>query len=445
MKSLTSRLVVLGILQLVLLAGTAFAIFVAEGPHEPGRPEEYVLPDMVRRLEDAIDQPAELQHALDELSDHRIEVSLYDAAGQLIATNVEPALAFPRHRRPPGEPRTGPPLAFPREPHVMVRWLRVHGERGYLVARGVHGRPPGAIGPVLVLICGFAIVVAGALLTARWILRPIERLSRTARALGSGNLAARSRIDRSDEIGELGHRIDDMADRIERLLVTEKELLANVAHELRTPLTRIGVALDLAGEGDAEAARAALAEIAVDVGELEAIVDDILTTMRFEIAGGGAQLPLRRELVTARAVADAAAERLRARHPGRPLVVDVTADASIDVDRVLFRRAIDNLLANAHKYTPDATAPIELDVSQANDRVVFEVRDRGIGIQAADLPRIFTAFFRGDRSRSRETGGVGLGLTLAKRIVDAHGGTIDVTSSPGTGSVFRVAVPVATT
>ena len=305
-------------------------------------------------------------------------------------------------------------------------------------------RPPGAIGPLLVLICGFLIVVAGALVTARWIVRPIERLSRTARALGAGDLSARSRLDRSDEIGELGRRIDDMADRIERLLVTEKELLANVAHELRTPLTRIGVALDLASEGNAERARDSLAEIAVDVAELETIVDDILTTMRFEIAGTGAQLPLRRELTPARTLADAAADRMRARHPERPLVVTVADDApAIDIDRMLFRRAVDNLIENAHKYTPDRDAPIELALSRDGTSAVIEVRDRGIGISAKDLPRVFTAFFRGDRSRSRETGGVGLGLTLAKRIVEAHGGTIGVTSAPSAGTTVRIAVPAA--
>jgi signal transduction histidine kinase len=283
-------------------------------------------------------------------------------------------------------------------------------------------------------------MVIGALITARWIVQPIDRLSRTARALGAGELSARSRLDRSDEIGELGHRIDEMADRIERLLVTEKELLANVAHELRTPLTRIGVALDLAGEGDSEAARASLAEIAIDIAELETIVDDILTAMRFEVSS--AEFPLKRAVLPPAEIADAAASRLRTRHPSRPLVTHVASDLpAIHVDRVLFRRVIDNLLENAHKYSPDPSAPLALEVSRDGKRIVFELRDKGIGILAEDLPKVFTAFFRGDKSRSRETGGVGLGLTLAKRIVEAHDGTIEITSKPGQGTNVRVAVP----
>jgi signal transduction histidine kinase len=108
---------------------------------------------------------------------------------------------------------------------------------------------------------------------------------------------------------------------------------------------------------------------------------------------------------------------------------------------VLFRRVIDNLLENAHKYSPDPDAAIELVASHQGDDVAFEVRDRGIGIAPEDLPRIFTAFFRTERSRSRETGGVGLGLTLARRIVEAHGGTIEATSAVNVGTTLRVTIP----
>ncbi|HEX4417694.1 MAG TPA: HAMP domain-containing sensor histidine kinase [Kofleriaceae bacterium] len=508
-RSLASRLVVLGLGQLVLLAATAVIIFIAEGPHEEADPEEKLPAAVVARLEHLIDTPAALAQALDELRTQRVEISLYDETRTLLASNVDPPLAIPPkppmrhgHHPPPDDRATGgagssdrpPPPSFddragpppddraggppgpppppddraggppgppPGSPDfesaMRTRWiaarhrlilpLHVHGGRGVLVARGVNGDPPGVIGPLLVLIGGVLILVIGALITARWIVRPIERLSRTARALGSGDLQARSRLDRDDEIGELGHRFDEMAERISSLLVTEKELLANVAHELRTPLTRIGVALDLANEGDAEAARSSIVEIAVDVSELEAIVDDILTAMRFEIAPGKgpAQLPLRRAVVPAGEIAAAAADRLRARHASRPLEVTLADDLpAIHVDPVLFRRVIDNLLENAHKYTPDTGSPIELAVThdgRDGGDVAFEVRDRGVGISAEDLPRIFAAFFRGERSRSRETGGVGLGLTLARRIVEAHDGAIDVTSVVNAGTTVRVTIP----
>ena len=477
-RSLASRLVALGVLQFALFVGAAVVFVIADGPRREPRPRDHLVPPVLQRLEGLVDQPAALQAALDELEHKRIEVSVYDAQRQLVATNVDPPLAIPERRRfrrpppppgedrpppppgedrpppPPGEDRDGPPPpgppphgpppdrddGGPREPRATVLGFNVHGGRGFLVARGVH-HAPSLAGPILTVCCGLAILVLGALLTARWIVRPIERLSRTARALGAGELRARSRLERSDEIGELGYRIDEMADRIEGLLVSEKELLANVAHELRTPLTRIGVALDLASEGDAEAARASLAEIAVDVSELETIVDDILMAMRFEVAGT-AQLPLRRAVTAPAEIARASEDRMRGRHPGRPLEVAVAAALPpIHIDPRLFRRVIDNLLENAHKYSPDPDARIDLTVTAEDGRVVFEIRDRGIGITADDLPRVFTPFFRGDRSRSREAGGVGLGLTLAKRIVAAHDGTIDLTSTPGVGTTVRVSVP----
>jgi signal transduction histidine kinase len=461
-RSLASRMVALGVLQFALFIDTAIAFFIAEGPREEPRPRDHIVPAVVQRLEGLVDQPGALQAALEDLERKHIEVSLYNAQRQLVATNVDPPLAIPERRRwrsaPPGSASPGsatpgsaspgsatpdPAAAAAARRRSMVMAFHVRGERGYLVARGVH-RAPSLAGPLLTVICGLVILVLGALLTARWIVRPIERLSRTARALGSADLTARSRLERTDEIGELGRRIDEMADRIEGLLVSEKELLANVAHELRTPLTRIGVALDLASEGDAGAARASLAEIAVDVSELETIVDDILMAMRFEVAGT-AELPLRRAVLAPAEIARAAEDRLRGRHPGRPLEVAV-ADAlpPIHVDPRLFRRVIDNLLENAHKYSPDPDARLDLAVIAAGDGgVAFELRDRGIGITADDLPRVFAPFFRGDRSRSREAGGVGLGLTLAKRIVTAHGGTIELSSTPGTGTTVRVTVPAA--
>ncbi len=454
-RSLASRLVLVALVQLVLLAATGAVIALVQGPRGEAHPHDVLDHATLAHLEALVDQPDALAAALADIEEQRVEVSIYDANKQLVASNVDPPLAIPPRRRhgpppgpSPGEPPhddAGPPppppdTRLPGESRAMVIGFHIHGQRGYLVARGVHTRPSFASGPLLALICGFIVMVLGALITARWLVQPIDRLSRTARALGAGELSARSRLGRSDEIGELGHRIDEMADRIETLLSTEKELLANVAHELRTPLTRIGVALDLASEGDAEAARASLAEIAVDVAELSTIVDDILTAMRFEVGSG--DFPLRRVVTMPSEIAKASASRLRARHPNRPLEVEVASDLpAIHVDPVLFRRVIDNLLENGHKYTPDGSAPLVLSVSRSATGVAFAVRDRGIGILPKDLPRVFTAFFRGDRSRSRETGGVGLGLTLAKRIVEAHDGSIDVASTPGDGTTVRVIIP----
>ena len=109
----------------------------------------------------------------------------------------------------------------------------------------------------------------------------------------------------------------------------------------------------------------------------------------------------------------------------------------------LFRRVIDNLLENSHNYTPDRDSPIELAAARVGDSVAFQIRDKGVGLSADELPHVFDPFWRSERSRSRATGGVGLGLTLAKRIVDAHGGEINVASEVGVGTVVRITVPIA--
>lgn len=313
-----------------------------------------------------------------------------------------------------------------------------------LVAR--FERPkPSQLPALLTLASGLIVVGIGAFLTARWIARPLDQVTEAARALGKGNLRARADLARTNILGDVGHAFNEMAERIQGLLLAEKELLANVSHELRTPLARIRVALDLAVEGDAEAARASLAEIALDLSELEALIDDVLHATKLELgegSGAATLFALHVEDVAPGAIVAQVSERFRAYHPNRQLDVVVEDDLpSIPVDPVLFRRVIDNLLENAHKYSPDPESRVRLRVFPEGAGVGFEVVDRGMGISKEDLPSVFTAFFRGEKSRSRGTGGVGLGLTLAKRIVEAHRGTIEVASAKGEGTTVRLTVP----
>jgi signal transduction histidine kinase len=195
-----------------------------------------------------------------------------------------------------------------------------------------------------------------------------------------------------------------------------------------------------------------LSEIATDLGELEILVEDVLIATRIELAADEAPgaLAMRRERIEASAIVERATQRFHSIHPDRTLEVQVDeADPrgrpSIEVDPMLFRRVLDNLLENAHKYSPDPSSPIGLQVRSESPHVIFEVRDRGVGIPASDLPHVFDPFFRGERSRDRRSGGVGLGLTLARRIVEAHGGRISIESRPGAGTTARVALPTIQT
>jgi signal transduction histidine kinase len=283
---------------------------------------------------------------------------------------------------------------------------------------------------------------------ARSITAPLERLAKQSRALGAGDLSARSGLRSSDEIGDLARAFDEMAERVVNLRRSEKELLANVSHELRTPLARIRMALDLAREGDTARAAGYVADIEEDLEELERLLDDVMTAARLDLSRGGTgdpMPPLRRRLVSAGELLDAARARFEKRLPDRSLSIQLTPRApDIDADPNLLRRVLDNLLDNAAKFSePTTTIDLVARVDDAEGALVLEVRDHGIGIATADLERIFEPFFRADRSRTRSTGGVGLGLALSRRIVEAHGGTITAQSELERGSCFRVLIPAA--
>jgi len=295
------------------------------------------------------------------------------------------------------------------------------------------------------LVFGFLVLIlaVGSIPLVRQITSPLERLTRSVEKFGQGDLTARAGLDRGDEVGDLARAFDDMAGRIEKLVRSEKEFLANVSHELRTPLARVRVALELAAEGDEAKARACLKEIAADLEELERLVGDVLTAARLDLARGraGAEAAaLRRVTVAGEDLLRQAAARFRSLHPDRTLTVEVAGELpELQADPALLRRAVDNLLDNACAYS-DADRPIVLAAVADGAALTIEVRDRGIGIAPEDRARLFTPFFRADRSRARNTGGVGLGLHLAREIVEAHGGTITVESTPGAGTTFKIRV-----
>ncbi len=429
-----------GLLLLLLVAVAFGAVWALLGRGQmlrnPDRLARYAASQAAEYRGDPSRLAAELHRAAEAFG---VELAVYADSGEALAASDETA---------------PPPVA--EEDRARLDAGPVHLPRRMAWAARLPGQPPAymvmAAPPRSLPLSRDAALLAAYLLAlavasiplARAIARPLERLTLTARRLGEGDLAARSGLRGGDEVGELAHAFDEMAERLETLLRSEKELLANVSHELRTPLSRIRVALDLAAEGDVTRARRYLEEIRLDLSELDQLLEDVLTAARLDLASSRAwAMPLRREQVESADLVARAEARFRSAHPGR--VLEVRTEGAlplVDADPVLLRRALDNVLENAAKYS-EAPASVELTARAGGAALELEVRDKGIGMDPADLARLFTPFFRSDRSRARGTGGVGLGLVLARRIVEAHGGTVSVESEPGRGTAVRLRVPAS--
>jgi two-component system, OmpR family, sensor kinase len=331
---------------------------------------------------------------------------------------------------------------------VLPRGLMAYpcpaGHGGGYVVMQRPGPPPFSWKQLLVLITVAILVVAIASIPfARSIAKPIERMVAVTRAFGRGDLGSRAEATRKDEVGALATAFNEMAEQLERLIRSEKEFLANVSHELRTPMARIRVVLETAQE-DPPRAHGLLKEIGIDLADLEGLVENVMESMRLDMGSVNmvrTELPVSFRAIQMNAVGTEAVERFRRLHPHRRITLTTPPD-SIEViaDPQLLRRLLDNLLENARKYSNDNNL-IAMTVKGGPDAAMVVVRDEGIGIDPADLAHVFKPFFRGDRSRSRETGGAGLGLSLAKRIADAHHGTLAIESHPGRGTAVQFTLP----
>jgi signal transduction histidine kinase len=299
--------------------------------------------------------------------------------------------------------------------------------------------PPGAFRHDAAIFFGVAFLLLAlvSIPVARSIARPLEKLGALSRELGAGNLAVRADTSRRDEVGDLARAFNDMAERVQKLRHAEKELLANVSHELRTPLARMRVVIELASDGDPAKVKRYLRDISEDLSELETLLEEVIDSARLDLIEGKSVNPYAATGVPVEIgeLVDEVTKKFRERF-GRTIAVKIPDEAiSVVADKVMLRRVIDNFVDNARKYSPeDKPISIEVDTIDDGSRVRVAVVDEGRGISADDLPHVFTSFFRADRSRTRNTGGVGLGLSLARRIVEAHGGQIDLESELGKGT-----------
>ncbi|HEX5690692.1 MAG TPA: ATP-binding protein, partial [Roseiflexaceae bacterium] len=320
--------------------------------------------------------------------------------------------------------------------------------------------------PLLILLLLFAVVVSIGLgyALSQTLAQRMAALNQGARALAEGDLHARVDVGGSDELAALAGEFNSMAAQLaaaaaerERLELARRDLIAAISHDLRTPLASLRVMTEALADGlieDPATTARYLATMRGQIGHLSGLIDDLFELA--QIDAGALRLELQRASLND-LISDAL-EGLRPQASARG--VQLQGQISPDIGRVLvapqkIERVLYNLVTNAIRHTPsDGVVTISASSEfsgvgsqspavsrETQNWVLIEVTDTGEGIAAEDLPRIFDRFYRGEKSRSRATGGAGLGLAIARGIVEAHGGSIWAESDPGNGARFRFTLP----
>ncbi|GID29260.1 sensor histidine kinase [Paractinoplanes brasiliensis] len=292
----------------------------------------------------------------------------------------------------------------------------------------------GAAGLVLV-------ALVGTFLIARQVSSPVRRLTGASQMLAAGQLDARVRIKGAGELARLGSSFNSMAEAVQQSEERQRRLVADVAHEMRTPLSNLRGYLEGLSDGVIEPSRELFVSLHEETMLQSRILDDLQVLALAEAGDlGYTRTPIDLAELASLSVT---AHRAVAAEAQVALTVDASAPAWVSADQDRIRQVLGNLLTNAIRYT-DREGQVLVRVRAENGEAVLTVQDTGVGIAPGDLPHVFDRFWRADPARQRATGGTGLGLTIAQRIVADHGGRIDVESRQHVGTTFTVRLPLST-
>lgn len=290
------------------------------------------------------------------------------------------------------------------------------------------------------IITGLAAAVAVSVFVSRRVVNPIRQMMQASRHIAEGHYRERVSVTGDDELGQLARSFNRMAATLEQTETMRRDLIANVAHELRTPLSSIKGYMEGLIDGVLPAEPDTYQLVYREADRLQRLVNDLQELSRVE-AGA---FQLERRSVSLAALAGQTADRLRPQFEEKAVnlhlnVPDNLPPVAADEDRL--SQVLVNLVGNALQYTP-AGGSVTISAAADNRRVELSVSDTGLGIAPEHLPYLFTRFYRVDKSRSRAGGGSGIGLTIAKHLVEAHGGEIRATSpGVGQGSTFGFWLP----
>jgi two-component system sensor histidine kinase CpxA len=339
-----------------------------------------------------------------------------------------------------------PEFANDEPPPLLGRsTITTRGEQYVLVAELPPRTPPSLFHPLMHLL---AIVLTGALFCywlARYLTSPVAKLRAATRELASGNLSARvapTLGGRRDELASLAADFDEMAEKIQSLVDSQRRLLGDISHELRSPLARLNVALELARQRSGAEAATALERIQLEAENLNEMIGQLLALTRLE---SGAEEIRKSEFDLALLVfATADDADFEAHSRKRSVRLEAAESCTIFGNEQLLRRAIENVVRNAVQYTAEGSeVEVKLECFDKTSMAVITVRDHGAGVPENALLEIFRPFYRVDDARDREAGGVGLGLAIAERAVRLHGGKVEAANAASGGLVVKIMLPSA--
>lgn len=287
------------------------------------------------------------------------------------------------------------------------------------------------------------VVVTGAIsvLLARYLSRHLRTLRAAASRLGAGDFSVRvssQLVGADSEALALGEELDRMSERIQTLLETQRRLLRDVSHELRSPLARLAIALELARRKSPAEAHEALGRIEREADRLNEMIAELLTLSRLEsgVDGKGAG-PVDLSDTTRELLADVAFE---AEQRGVRIQSEIAPALVLDGHAELLRRAVENVVRNAVRFSPD-DGEVRVELGERDGTFVLTVRDRGPGVPAESLPRLFEPFYRVGDDRARHNGGSGIGLAITQGAVALHGGTVAAENAEGGGLRVTLRLP----
>ena len=278
-----------------------------------------------------------------------------------------------------------------------------------------------------------------ALLVAETLARPLRRIRLAAERMEDGELDARVDISGSNELAAVGHALNRLAATLEHEEEVRRESVADLAHELRTPVSGLLSRIEAAQDGVLEDVRANLEAMHAETLRLSILLDDLTRLAEAQRPG----MLIEKHPLDLATVGEEQARAFSPRFAEKTIDFETElTPAPVLGDAGRLSQIVSNLLENALRYTPEG-GQVFLRVREERESAVLEVADTGSGIAAEDLRHVFTRFWRGEKSRSRETGGAGIGLAIVAELVHAHDGRIDVESKLDQGSTFRVTLPLA--